>query len=129
MERKKVVSYLSKYGDIEKLNMVTKNLYQHAYITYKNNTNISVFRNLWATPIENHSVRILPLTLSTEDREFRCKYVLKLTGLPPNTAARDLLDITNAIHAASCFIPRTVNNYCPLNYAYTSFASQELQAK
>jgi hypothetical protein len=119
----------SKYGEITQLNMVTKQLYQHAYITYKNNTNMSVFRNLWATLIENHSVRILPLTLSTEDRELRRKYVLKLTGLPPNTAARDLLDVTNAVHAASCFIPRTVNNYRPLNYAYISFASEELQAQ
>jgi len=68
----------SKYGEIEKLNMVTKSLYQHAYITYKNNTNMLVFKNLWATLIENHSVRILPLTLSTEDRELRRKYVLNL---------------------------------------------------
>src|SRR5207245_1264835 len=39
------------------------------------------------------------------------------------------LDVTNAVHAASCFIPRTVNNYRPLNYAYISFVSEELQAK
>src|ERR1044071_906839 len=73
----------SKYGKIAQLNMVTKQLYQHAYITYKNTTDMSVFKNLWATLIENHSVRILPLTLSSEDRELRRKYVLKLTGLPP----------------------------------------------
>jgi hypothetical protein len=115
-----------RYGTINKLSMVTKGLYQQAYITFADQTAATHFTSqAWSTFIYQDAVRVLPLSLTKEERELRQQFCFKLAGIPRNTSARDLLNYLKSINAKTCFIPRNANNYNKLNYAYINFTSDE----
>ncbi|PKY55749.1 hypothetical protein RhiirA4_475427 [Rhizophagus irregularis] len=82
----------STFGNVVKLSMVTKGLYQNAYIQF-DSTAASIYftDNAWSHFIYEDAVRVLPLTLPKTERENRQLHCFKLTGLPRNTNARDLL--------------------------------------
>lgn len=121
-----VRSTFARYGNITKLTMRTRNLYQHAFITYESCENIQHFKgDVWVNFIIKDCVRVLPLTLTAEQREIRQKYCFKLAGLPTNCRAKDIIDFLKDINARSIFIPRNPNNYKQLNYAYINFESDK----
>jgi hypothetical protein len=121
-----VRSIFVRYGNITKLTMRTRNLYQHAFITYESCENIQHFKgDVWVDFIIKDCVRVLPLTLTAEQREIRQKYCFKLAGLPTNCRAKNIVDFLKDINARSIFIPRNPNNYKQLNYAYINFGSDE----
>jgi hypothetical protein len=105
--------------------MKTVDRYQQARILFKSIEHAQTYRAVWTTFIERISVRMLPLTLSTEERELRKLYCAKLTGLPPGTQARDLNEILQKVKAKTCFILRRLDNYQHANYAYLNFTSDE----
>jgi hypothetical protein len=108
--------------------MRTKQLsiFQYAYITYTDDSAAQQFtNNFWSAFLVNDLVRVLPLSLTDEQRDHRKEFTIKLSGLPRNTTSRDLISILTETKAKSCFIPRNPNGYWPLNYAYISFNSKD----
>ena len=112
----------SKYGTITNLVVRTpkNSLWQVAYITYDSPTAITLFHTSWSRLVFNDSVRVYPCTLTKEEVNNRNNYRIKLTNLPFGTSARDLTDITRAINAKACYIPRSTN-YKPKPFAILFF--------
>ncbi|CAB4442146.1 unnamed protein product [Rhizophagus irregularis] len=63
--------------------------------------------------IYEDAVRVLLLTLPKTERKNRQLHCFKLTGLPRNTNARDLLGYLKSINARSCFLPRNAKIIVP----------------
>src|SRR5436305_512595 len=99
-----VRAVFSRFGDIDTLSMTTRSIYQQAFIKYKGLNCKDHFRDMWATYIERHMVRIIPLTLNEDERDERKQHCLKLTGFRKGTTSRDLYEILNLVKAKSCFI-------------------------
>ena len=56
-----------RYGTITKLSIVTRGLYQQAYITFTDNAAVAHFTDkAWSTFIYQDAVRVLPMTLTKE---------------------------------------------------------------
>ncbi|GBB88733.1 hypothetical protein RclHR1_15300006 [Rhizophagus clarus] len=70
-------------------------------------------------------VRVMPISLSEEQREIRKLHSLRLSGLPFGTTAINLKPIIEETNAMTCFIPRNPFNYKPMTYAYLSFKNAE----
>ncbi|CAB4489575.1 unnamed protein product [Rhizophagus irregularis] len=116
----------SNFGNIVKLSLVTKGLYQNAYIQFDSTAALTYFtENAWSHFIYEDAVRVLPLTLSKNEQENRQLHCFKLIGLPRNTNARDLIEYLKSINARSCFLPRNAKNYRTFNYAYVNFLTEE----
>ena len=104
----------------------TRGLFQQAYITYTETDSIATFlKDTWTVFIMKYAVRVLPLTLSEEQRITRKDYCIKLAGFSPGTTARDLHPVLKEVNAKTCFIPRNPNSYRGLNYAYINFENDE----
>src|SRR5438045_8669283 len=87
-----VRSSFKRCGTITKISLVTKGLYQQAYISFSDNSAFAHFSNkAWSNFIYNDAVRVLPMTLNKEQRSLRQDHCFKLAGLPRNTSARNLL--------------------------------------
>ena len=69
------------------------------------------------------------MVLPQNQCELRSKYVLKLTGLLPDTTFIDLIDIVNAVDAKSCVIPKGLKAYQPRPFAYVAFSSESKMLK
>ncbi|PKC50266.1 hypothetical protein RhiirA1_486893 [Rhizophagus irregularis] len=73
----------SNFGNIVKLSLVTKGLYQNAYIQFDSTVASTYFtENSWSHFIYEDAVRVLSLTLPKNERENRPLHCFKLTGLP-----------------------------------------------
>jgi hypothetical protein len=122
-----VRSVLEHYGEIEKIEMRTKPgaIYQQAFVEYKKLNVVTELKDKWATFIERHMVRMIPISLIGEDREIRNRFCKKLTGFKKGTSARDLAEVLDAVDAKACFIPREGKFYSMVNYAYVYFESEE----
>jgi len=112
------------FGEITKLDMQTRGIYQHAFIIFKDLDTVGTFQNLWSGFVLKHSVRILPLNLDQNQRNHRRKFNLKLAGFKSGTTARDLVHIIEDVKAKSFHIPRHKNTYKLLNYAFLAFDSE-----
>ncbi|GES75864.1 hypothetical protein GLOIN_2v1811259 [Rhizophagus clarus] len=75
--------------------------------------------------IKAEYVRVMPISLSEEQREIRKLHSLRLSGLPFGTTAINLKPIIEETNAMTCFIPRNPFNYKPMTYAYLSFKNAE----
>uniref|UniRef100_U9UGP9 CCHC-type domain-containing protein n=1 Tax=Rhizophagus irregularis (strain DAOM 181602 / DAOM 197198 / MUCL 43194) TaxID=747089 RepID=U9UGP9_RHIID len=116
----------SNFGNIVKLSLVTKGLYQNAYIQFDSTAALTYFtENAWSHFIYEDAVRVLPLTLPKNEQENRQLHCFKLIGLSRNTNARDLMEYLKSINARSCFLPRNAKNYRTFNYAYVNFLTEE----
>ena len=102
-----------------------KGNYQKAYVTYEPDTDMTVFNNLKSVFMYRDCVRIYRLNLSQEDIINRDTFSLKLSGLPPNTLAYDIIELLNQTNAKACFISRHPKNYKPVPHAYIYFNNQE----
>ncbi|RIA84612.1 hypothetical protein C1645_832001 [Glomus cerebriforme] len=129
MKAHTVRASLSRYGDIESIKLVTRGLFQHAFIVYKSAISAITFVTYWGTYILRNAVRIFPKFLTNEQRQLRKNFGCKLTGLPNNIQARDLHDILRAMNAKSIFIPRNPVSYKPLNFAYINYESEDAKQK
>ncbi|RIA86300.1 hypothetical protein C1645_856458 [Glomus cerebriforme] len=129
MKAHTVRASLSRFGEIDTIKLVTRGLFQHAFITYQSVTAAQSFVTLWGTYILRDAVRVFPKFLTDEQRQLRKKFGCKLTGLPNNIQARDLHDILSATHAKSIFIPRNPVSYKPLNFAYINFDTEDAKTK
>jgi RNA recognition motif. (a.k.a. RRM, RBD, or RNP domain) len=119
-------SAFDRHGTIVKLTTRTRGLFQQAFITYDSATAIDKFRSdQWSDFIVRDAVRVLPVTLPQEERIRRQQHCLKLSGLPSNTAAHDILTFVKNIFGKTCFIPRNVSNYKSRNYAFINFENDE----
>lgn len=119
---------LSQYGEIDSLRLITVKLHQQAFVTFKSRDTVEkkfITPDTWSIVIMRMALRVLPLSLTTAQRELRRKYVLKLSGFSPDTSARDLLPFLTDVKAKTCFIPRNPTNYKQLKYAFVSFASAQ----
>ncbi|PKY57244.1 hypothetical protein RhiirA4_428831 [Rhizophagus irregularis] len=125
-----VRAVFSNFGTIVKISMVTKSLYQNAYIQF-DSTAASIYftENAWSHFIYEDAIRVLPLTLPKNKQETRQLHCFKLTGFPRNTNARDLVGYLKSINARSCFLPRNAKNYRTFNYAYVNFLTEEDMVK
>lgn len=119
-----VRSVFSKHGEIDRVDMQTRGLFQHAFIIYKTLDTVTHFKDVWAEFLERDSVRIFPLNMPLEERELRKKHSLKLSGFKSGTKARDLIHIINGNSAKSVFIPKN-KNYRAANYAFFAFKSEQ----
>jgi hypothetical protein len=103
--------------------MRTKHLFQQAYIRFADTTSVQLFiKNHWCTFIQKHCVRVLPITLSQDDRTLRQQFCHKLAGIPRNCLPGDLFE---SINAKTCFIFRNIQNYWQHNFAFINFLNQE----
>ncbi|RIA89820.1 hypothetical protein C1645_824211 [Glomus cerebriforme] len=124
-----VCARFKRYGEIMRLTMRTRGLFQHAYIEYSSPDGLAHFyTSSWSDTLGHDIVRVLPLALPQEEREKRQLYCFKLASLPPNTQSVDIVKYITSIGGKTCFIPRNPSNYKPLNYAYVNFESEEIQA-
>ena len=124
LKKETITSIFSKYGTITNIRMQTRDLWQHAFITYDNPDAIKLFYTTWSRYIYNDCVRIYPACFTPEEVKARNEFRVKLTNLPFGTSARDLNDIILAVKAKSCYIPRS-NNYKPRPFAILYFESAE----
>ena len=69
-------------------------------------------------------VTVIPFNVTYEDSYNRSAYCLRLTGLPPNTNARDLDEVGKTIKAKTWTIPRSKFNYNYLRFAFFNFATE-----
>ena len=123
---KMVTAAFKRYGTIERLSMRTRNLFQHAYIRYTSADAIKDFKDTsWCSFIAKHCVRVLPLTLTAEERLLRQQFCLKLAGIPRNCQAGHLVGFLKSINAKSCFIPRNLQTYRQQNFAFVNFCNKD----
>jgi hypothetical protein len=123
---KMVTAAFKRYGIIEKLTMRTKHLFQQAYIRYADAASIQPFmKDHWCAFIQKHCVRVLPITLSQDDRTLRQQFCHKLAGIPRNCLPGDLFEFLKSINAKTCFIPQNIQNYRQHNFAFINFLNQE----
>ena len=123
---KMVTAAFKRYGTIERLSMRTRNLFQHAFIRYSSVDDIKDFMDTsWCAFIAKNCVRVLPLSLTAEQRLIRQQFCLKLAGIPRNCQAGHLVDFLKSINAKSCFIPRNFQTYRQQNFAFVNFINQE----
>ena len=115
-----VRSIFGKYGTITNCVLQTKNMWQHAYITYDSPNAIALFFDNWSRLVFNDCVRVYPYDLTKDQIKDRNEYRIKLTNLPFNTTSRDLNDIIRAKKAKSCYIPRSTQ-YKPKPFAILFF--------
>src|SRR6266498_1995047 len=100
---KMVTAAFKRYGTIERLSMRTRNLFQHAFIRYSSVDDIKDFMDTsWCAFIAKNCVRVLPLSLTAEQRLIRQQFCLKLAG-----------------------IPRNCQTYRQQNFAFVNFINQE----
>ena len=100
----------------------TKEMWQHAYITYDSPNAVALFHDSWSRLIFNDCVRVYPCSLTKEQIQNRNEHHIKLTNLPFNTTSRDINDIIWATKAKSCYIPRS-SQYKPKPFAILFFDS------
>src|SRR6266498_664340 len=123
---KMVTAAFKRYGTIERLSMRTRNLFQHAFIRYSSVDDIKDFMDTsWCAFIAKNCVRVLPLSLTAEQRLVRQQFCLKLAGIPRNCQAGHLVDFLKSINAKSWFIPRNFQTYRQQNFAFVNFITQE----
>jgi hypothetical protein len=110
------------FGNITEFYTKVKGNYLTAYITYDNKQPIQEFYDkVWSFYVGRFSVGIFPMLLSPEKRKKRNEHILKLSGLPANTHAMDLMLISQAINAKYVFIPRHPKTNRSLKHAYIYF--------
>jgi RNA recognition motif-containing protein len=126
-KQKEIHSAFKHVGEIEKIHTEARNgMYQHAFITFKDkNSILPYFSDKWYDYIANNIVQIIPLSLSTQQRELRRQFGLKLSGLPIGTSGRDIEQYVTRLKGKSIFIPRNPVNYTSGRYAYVYFDNQE----
>ncbi|RIA83766.1 hypothetical protein C1645_742829 [Glomus cerebriforme] len=120
-----VCASLSRFSEIESIKLVTRGLFQHAFLVYKSVISATSFVTYWGTYILRDAVRVFPKFLTDEQRQLRKKFGCKLTSLPNNIQAHDLHDILRTMNAKSIFIPRNPVSYKPLNFAYINYKSED----
>src|SRR5262249_19721497 len=66
-----------------------------------------------------------PITLSSEEREHRKQFQMKLSGLPRSFKPRKVLAYLHSIKAKAMFIPRSKqSSYHPMNQGFVYFDNQ-----
>ena len=113
-----------RYGAVVRMNMVKRPNQFHAYIVYENTKDVKFFETHWSIFILNHAIRTDPIYLSDEFKQQRTEHVLKLSGLPNHTLARDLLDLLKTCNAHACIIPNDRFG-TPMRHAFIYFASED----
>jgi hypothetical protein len=81
-----VRSTFTKYGNILRCSMITKNLWQQATISFAEGTDMSIFNKIKGQFILKDLVRVHPCSASTEEIQLHSKFTLKLTNLPKDTS-------------------------------------------
>jgi prefoldin subunit 5 len=118
-----------KYGEIEDFSYFLEQKYgisMTAFITYKREESISKFyTEIWSEYIGPHLVYVLPTLLTSEERENRKSYAIKLSGLPFNMTSYDLDRYLREYNAKYWHIPRNPLNNRPKNYAIVYFGDEE----
>src|ERR1044072_5908756 len=126
MPRQIIYKALERYGEITELRLITVKLFQQAYVTYKSRDVITThFSSNWSIFILRTALRVIPLTLTQEERDLRRKYALKLSGFNNDTTTHDLLPFLKDIHAKTCFIPKIPSSYRNVKYAHINFESAD----
>ncbi len=106
--------------------MVTKGVWQLAWIVYKDPHTIAAFYDhMWSLQILDFRIRIYPTDLSPEQLKLHNKFTCKVSDLSPNTTAYDLHKIIIQNKVKSCFILKSHSSYCPLNFTFLHFATTE----
>ncbi len=106
------------------MNIVKRPNQFHAYIVYENTEDVKFFETHQSIFILNHTIRTDPIYLSDEFKQQRTEHVLKLSGLPNYTLARDLLDLLKMCNAHVCIISNDRFG-TPMRHAFIYFASED----
>ncbi|RIA89622.1 hypothetical protein C1645_824627 [Glomus cerebriforme] len=110
-----------RYGNITCLTMRTRGMFQYAFIKYPSSDCITHFKtNMWSDTFGYDIVKVLPLSLSQEERKKRQLYCFKLTGLPPNTQVLNIVKYIasialtaqiNEFRASLQFLHKIINEF------------------
>src|SRR5581483_9652852 len=93
------------YGDITDLHMITRGAFQQAFITYEDDKFIKIFKSQrWSEFLLQDSVRVLPCSLTEDERALRCEYCLKPAGLPTCLKSKEILELLKSVKTKTCFI-------------------------
>jgi hypothetical protein len=114
----------SVFGEIERMNLRTNDMWQSAVIIFKEKANAEKFLENWSIIIGDDSFRVTPLDYTAEDLKTRGKFTAKVIGLPIGITARELMPTISKVGALTCYFPRT-RTYRRRGEAVISFASQE----
>jgi hypothetical protein len=114
----------SAFGEIERMNLRTNDMWQSAVIIFKEKTSAEKILENWSILIGDDSFRVTPLDYTAEKLKTRGKFTAKVIGLPIGITVRELMPTVSNIGAQTCYFPRT-RTYRRRGEAVISFISQE----
>ena len=121
-----VRAVFERYGPIVSIQMHMIGMHQQAYIRYQSKDPVRHFYENWSVMLGIDCVRVIPLALSAEDREFRKANCLKLSGFPRGCTPCDLMGLIETLQAKAFYMPRNRRSYKHINYAYIYFDSLDV---
>ena len=106
--------------------METRKLWQRTTITFDDKANFTELDKGDGIFLLNDMIRFHRCNAPRTSIQAKSKFSIKLTNLPRNTTARDLLDIGRMVEASAWIIPRARSNYNYLQHAYFYFPTAPL---
>ena len=91
----------SKFGNIVRFTMKTRNLWQRATITFDEKANFEQLKKGDGIYLLNDMIRYYPCSLSRNEIQAYSAFSAKLTNLSRNITSRDLHDIGNMVAASA----------------------------
>ncbi|RHZ89167.1 hypothetical protein Glove_18g15 [Diversispora epigaea] len=115
----------STFGDIERMNLRTNDMWQSAVIVFKEKNSAEKILENWSILIGDDSFRVTPLNFTAEMLKSRGEFTAKVIGLPNGITARELMPTIEKVGAKTCYFPRTRTSYRRRGEAIVSFISPE----
>ncbi|RHZ80903.1 hypothetical protein Glove_130g203 [Diversispora epigaea] len=122
MKYKELVFEISStFGDIERMNLRTNDMWQSAVIIFKEKNNAEKILENWNIIISDDS----PLNFTAEMLKSRRKFTAKVIGLSIGITARELIPTIEKVKAKTCYFPKTRTSYRHKGETIVSFVSHE----
>ena len=119
---------LSKWGDIDRVEYRTVELWKTALVLYKSEKEAKRLADNWSIRFGKDALRILPGWEEREAVHARSKWVVKIANLPMGTKAFNIQEIQDFYGAKTLYIPRTLTNN-PQRHAFMAFDQEEKYSK
>ncbi|CAB4423756.1 unnamed protein product [Rhizophagus irregularis] len=118
-----------KYGNIQSCHLYSRPnaKVQQVRIVYDDASSIAHFYDKqWAIYCYSTCLRIMPCSLTLDQKKSCREFVAILSQLPPNTKDVNLAPLIRELGAMAVNIPLSLNSYKPKKWAYVTFKSQQL---
>ncbi|RHZ72272.1 hypothetical protein Glove_243g29 [Diversispora epigaea] len=116
----------STFGDIERTNFRTNDMWQSAVIVFKEKNSAEKILENWSILIVMTHL-VTSLNFTAEMLKSRGKFTAKVIGLPNGITARELIPTIEKVRAKTCYFPRTRTSYRRRGEAIVSFVFPEIR--